>query len=170
MTALPFPELPTGFLAAGVNSGIKAKRRDLGVLLSDRPATFAACLTTNRCRAHPVARAERILAMRSDVRVILATSGNANALTGPEGAEDDEAIATAVAEEVGVDPTEVLTASTGVLAHRLPVPRVIDGIPVALRELTENPLAFAESVMTSCLSLDEVTRATAPPDNTPWEI
>lgn len=149
MSALPLPELPTGFLAAGINCGIKASKRDLGVLISDRPAVFAASLTTNRCRAHPVARTAHILSTRDAVRVLVTTSGNANALTGPEGAEDDARIAAAVAEEVGVDPSEVLTASTGVIGHRMPLKKVLDGVPVVLGQLTESPTAFAESLMTT---------------------
>jgi len=149
VTALPLPELPTGFLAAGVNCGIKATKRDLGILISDRPAVFATMLTTNRCRAHPVARTAHIVSTRETVRVLAVTSGNANALTGPEGAEDDARVAAVVAEEVGVDAAEVLTASTGVIGHRMPVQKILDGIPVALAQLTESPAAFAESVMTT---------------------
>lgn len=149
MTTLPFPDLPTGFLAAGINCGIKASKRDLGVLVSDRPATFAAALSTNKCRAHAVARTARLVDTTEHARVLLVVSGNANALTGTEGAEDDEAIARALADEVGVEPVEVLTSSTGVIGHRLPLNKVLEGIPTALGALTENPLTFGESVMTT---------------------
>jgi acetylglutamate kinase len=155
---LPLAELPLGFLAAGVNSGIKNSKRDLGVLVCDRPATFAACLSTNKCCAHSVARTARLVRSAEAARVLLAISGNANALTGKEGAEDDEAMARAVAEHVGVDPREVLTASTGVIGHRLPLSKILDGIPAALGELTENPGAFAESIMTTDRELKIFTR------------
>ena len=147
--SLPVPELPSGFLAAGVNAGIKNSKRDLGVLVSDRPAVFAACLTQNGCAAHNIHRTRALLGVQDAIRVVITTSGNANAMTGDEGRQDDERIAKEIAEEVGVDPSEVVTASTGVIGHRLPLSRVLDGIPVALRSLSENPAAFAESVMTT---------------------
>ncbi|MFO0724234.1 MAG: bifunctional glutamate N-acetyltransferase/amino-acid acetyltransferase ArgJ [Myxococcota bacterium] len=147
--SLRVPELPTGFLAAGINAGIKNSKRDLGVLVSDRPAVFAACLTQNRCAAHAVNRTRALLGVQDMVRVLITTSGNANAMTGEEGKEDDQRIARELAEEVGVDPSEVVTASTGVIGHRLPLSRILDGIPVALRSLSENPSTFAESVMTT---------------------
>ncbi len=54
-------KLPQGFLAAGVNAGLKTDARDLGVIVADRPCALAACLTQNRCRAHSVNRAHRLL-------------------------------------------------------------------------------------------------------------
>jgi acetylglutamate kinase len=149
LSTLPLPELPAGFLAAGINAGIKASKRDLGILVSDRPATFAAQLTTNRCRAHAVERVAQLLDVQDAVRVLVVTSGNANALTGPDGKDDDERVARHVADEVGVDVTEVLTASTGVLGHRLPMQKIVDGVPIALQNLTESPAHFAESVLTT---------------------
>ena len=48
-----------------------------------------------------------------------------------------------------MDPSEVLTASTGVIGHRMPLKKVLDGVPVVLGQLTESPTAFAESLMTT---------------------
>ena len=44
------------------------------------------------------------------------------------------------------------------------------GITRMLRAMRTASVGWIESVITSCLSLDEVTRATAPPDSTPWVI
>lgn len=155
---LPYPELPTGFLAAGINAGIKNSKRDLGILLSDRPAAFAACLTRNKSRAHCINRTAALLDQTHHVRAVIASSGNANALTGPEGKEDDARIAREVAEEVGVTAEEVLTAATGVIGHRIPVGKIIDGIPLALGALAENPLSFAEAIMTTDREVKIFTR------------
>lgn len=142
-------KLPDGFLAAGRNVGIKNSKRDMGILISDTPATFAAFVTTNKSRAACTERSLAIRALSRPVRAVVTISGNANALTGKAGAEDDAAVAAAVAEHLHVAPEEILTASTGVLGHRLPLERVTGGIAPLLQELSSDPAAFAESIMTT---------------------
>ena len=141
--------LPQGFLAAGRNLGIKNSKRDVGVLLAEAPATLAACLSTNRARAASVARSERIRDAGRPVRAILAISGNANALNGAAGAADDERLAQTLAHHLGVDADEILTAYTGVLGYRIPVERLVAGLPRLLPELVDRPRNFAESLLTT---------------------
>src|SRR5256885_1170439 len=128
--------LPEGFLSAGRNVGIKNSKRDLGLLISDGPATLAACVSSNMSRAPCVRRTIEVLALDKPVRAIVTVSGNANALTGDQGKEDDEALARAVAKQLSIAPEEVLTASTGVLGHRLPLGRIIEGIQPVLSGLS----------------------------------
>lgn len=142
-------KLPDGFLAAGRNVGIKTSKRDMGILISDTPAVFAACVTTNKGRAPCVRRTERVRALKKPVRAIIAVSGNANALTGQKGADDDQALAEAIAEHLHVGADEILTASTGVLGHRMPLERIVNGIEALLAGLSSDPSTFAESVMTT---------------------
>src|SRR5262245_24677393 len=142
-------KLPDGFLAAGRNVGIKTSKRDMGILISDTPAVFAACVTSNKSRAPSAERTARIRVFAKPVRAIVAVSGNANALTGAKGIEDDEALARAVAEQLHVGVDEILTASTGVLGHRMPLEKIIGGIAPLLANLSGDPTTFAESVMTT---------------------
>ena len=142
-------KLPYGFLASGRNVGIKNSKRDAGVLISEVPCTFSACVTTNRSRAACTARIDRLKREGAKVRALLAVSGNANALTGAEGARDDEDIAAQLAEHLGVPPGEVLTACTGVVGHRLPRQRIVDAMAPILADLSEDPSAFAEAILTT---------------------
>src|SRR5262245_1438936 len=128
-------KLPDGFLAAGRNVGIKTNKRDMGILISDTPAVFAACVTANKSRAPCTARTARIVALDRPVRAIVAVSGNANALTGQKGIEDDETLARSVAEHLHVSVEEILTASTGVLGHRMPLERILGGLSPLLGQL-----------------------------------
>lgn len=141
--------LPDGFLAAGKNVGIKNSKRDMGVLISDGPATLAACVTSNMSRAPSASRTLRLLDLQREVRAVVVVSGNANALTGAKGVEDDEALAAAIARQIAVEPDQVLTAATGVIGHRLPLGRILDGAGAVLASLSKNPTAFAESIMTT---------------------
>ncbi len=78
---------PRGFRAAGVHAGIKRKRKDLAVIVSDGPATAAATFTTNRVQAAPVHVTKEHVA-QGPLRAVVCNSGNANAVTGDEGLAD----------------------------------------------------------------------------------
>lgn len=147
-------KLPPGFLAAGRNVGIKNSKRDCGILLSEAPAVMAACVTQNKSRAPNTARIEALRDAGGSVRAVLTVSGNANALTGDEGVQDDLRVADALSDLLGVETEEVLTAYTGVVGHRLPVERVTEGMEELLTELGRYPRPFAESVLTT----DKVTK------------
>ncbi|MHB8892084.1 MAG: bifunctional ornithine acetyltransferase/N-acetylglutamate synthase, partial [Candidatus Limnocylindrales bacterium] len=58
-------------------------------------------------------------------RAIIATSGSANAATGPAGDADQAEIGAAVATALGSTPQHVLHLSTGVIGTRLPVDKVV---------------------------------------------
>jgi glutamate N-acetyltransferase/amino-acid N-acetyltransferase len=77
-----------GFRAAGVAAGIKYKdRKDVALIVADRPCTAAAMFTTNTLAAAPVVL-DREIAKFGKAQAILANSGYANACTGPDGLRD----------------------------------------------------------------------------------
>ncbi len=142
---------PQGFSSAGVSAGIKSKRRDLTVILSDRPASAAAVFTTNLCCAAPVTLSKAHLdCSPSSIRAIVCNSGNANAATGSQGMKDAGSMAAKTAAVLGVQPEEVLVASTGVIGVPLPLDRIVaalDMIPEALQR--DSCIDAAESIMTT---------------------
>ena len=141
-----------GFRAAGVAAEIKYKgRNDVALIVSDAPASAAAVFTTNAVAAAPV-QYDRPIAARGRVQAILANSGCANACTGEAGLKDAELSALATAGELGIDPSLVLVASTGVIGHRLPVDRLLAGMKRAAAALERSPaagLAAERAVMTT---------------------
>jgi len=78
---------PRGFTYAGINCGIKTARKDLALVFSDVPCAAAGCFTVNAVRAAPVSDAAGRLPS-DEVRAIVANSGNANSLAGPNGERD----------------------------------------------------------------------------------
>ena len=117
-----------GFRAAGVAAKIKYEgRNDVALIVSDAPCAAAAAFTTNAVAAAPV-QYDRRIAAKGRVQAILANSGCANACTGEAGLKDAELSALATAGELGIDPSLVLVASTGVIGHRLPVDRLLAGM------------------------------------------
>jgi acetylglutamate kinase len=142
---------PQGFRFAAVAAGVKeagAARRDFALIASDRPCAAAGAFTVNKMSAWPVRHAAARLPS-ADMRAIAANSGNANALTGPVGADDERAIAAAVAKALGVDAGAVLTASTGAIGVRLPVERLVGAAPALVTTLGDDVVGAAEAIRTT---------------------
>src|SRR3982751_6894110 len=126
---------PKGFLAAGVFCDIKrlgtgkgsnkGKKRDLGLIVSELPATAAGMFTTNQICAAPVKVCiEHLKNKRGTAYAIVVNSGNANACTGGQGLRDARKMAEIVAQESGFPAHQVLVASTGRIGVPLPMRNV----------------------------------------------
>lgn len=133
---------PQGFTAAGVAAGIKNGKKDVALLVSDRPAAAAGVLTTNRVKASPVLVSMRHLEDGS-ARAVVVNSGNANACNGPRGEGDALSMTAETARLLGIPADQVLVASTGVIGQPLPMDKVLDGIRRAAAEL--NPQGGADA-------------------------
>ncbi len=123
----------------------------MALIVSETPCAAAGSFTVNRMRAAPVDYgAGRLPAM--GIRAIVANSGNANAITGPEGAVDERAVAAAVAAGLGVEADTVLTASTGAIGIRLPVDRIAAAVPALVAALGDEVITAAEAIRTTDLT------------------
>ena len=108
-----------GFRAGAVRCGIKAssQKDDTAVIVSDVPCTAAAVYTTNRVKAAPILVTREHLADHT-ARAVIVNSGNANACA-PEGPENARREAAACAALLGIDETDVVVCSTGVIGQRI---------------------------------------------------
>lgn len=139
-----------GFRAAGIHCGVKKAKKDLCLLVSDRPAAGAAVLTTNRVQAAPILVVREQLASSSPVRAVVVNSGNANACTGERGMRDAWTMAATAAKALGVDRMQVLVSSTGVIGQFLPIEKIAAGIEVAARGLApDGGDDAAEAILTT---------------------
>ncbi|BBO32467.1 bifunctional glutamate N-acetyltransferase/amino-acid acetyltransferase ArgJ [Lacipirellula parvula] len=122
-------QLPKGFRAAGIYSGVKenTSRLDLSLLVSDAPCVAAGVYTQNLVFAAPV-KLCRERTPSETVRAVVINSGNANACTGDLGDRDAKAMAARVAEVCGFADTDVLVLSTGVIGELMPMEKIIPGI------------------------------------------
>ncbi|MDP9000088.1 MAG: bifunctional glutamate N-acetyltransferase/amino-acid acetyltransferase ArgJ [Myxococcota bacterium] len=139
---------PRGFSYAGINCGIKVARKDIALVYSEAPCSAAGCFTINAARAAPVRDAEGRLPA-TGMRAIVANSGNANALVGPDGVRDVREICAAVADALAVDASSVLAASTGVTGVRLPVEKLVAAAPKLAAARGSAIELAAEAVMTT---------------------
>ncbi len=146
--------LPRGFSYAGAACGIKKDGKpDLALIFSDAPAVAAAVFTQNRYAAAPV-QYDRILmqANPAGVHAVIINSGNANAVTGPEGLANARLMAEAVERVSGLQPWSTLVMSTGVIGVQLPVQRILQATPElfgALRADETRFAAAARAIMTT---------------------
>jgi glutamate N-acetyltransferase/amino-acid N-acetyltransferase len=140
---------PKGWKAAAACANIKgstADKLDLGLLVSDTDCSAAGVFTQNQVRAAPVRWCQQLLPA-ANVRAVIANSGNANACTGEQGYRDAADMAGEAALAIGVDPSQVLVASTGVIGVPMPMQRLLSGIR-GLR-LGADVDAFNDAIMTT---------------------
>jgi len=136
------PELPELHPVAGIRLGTaaagirKPNRRDLVVIECTSGTITAAVFTRNRFCAAPVMLAREHLAQAAP-RALLINTGYANAGTGELGRQDALACCQGLAERFDCTPAEVLPFSTGVIGERIPVERILAGLPVCISNLQE---------------------------------
>jgi glutamate N-acetyltransferase/amino-acid N-acetyltransferase len=127
---------PRGFRAAGVECGLKdSGGLDLALVASDGPATAAGVFTRNRFSAAPVRLTQRHVADGA-AQAIVTNAGNANACTGEQGEADAAEMSALAATALGLEPADVLVASTGVIGRPLPMPGIRSGIAAAASALS----------------------------------
>jgi len=139
---------PRGARSAGIGCGIKdGAEADLGLLVFDEAATWAGTFTRNAAAAAPVDWCRARLGRPA--RAVVVNSGNANACTGSSGRAAVDTEANAVALALRCSPEQVLVASTGPIGVRLPVERIVEGVPGALSALSPDTGPFARSILTT---------------------
>ncbi|MFM9149017.1 MAG: bifunctional ornithine acetyltransferase/N-acetylglutamate synthase [Solirubrobacterales bacterium] len=149
--ALSPDRLAEGFIAAGAAVGIHADRApDLALLASPgAPASSAIVLTTNAVAAAPVRLCREGLDS-GRIGAVVVTSGNANCATGERGMEVATEVRDSVAAALGLDPTEVAIAQTGVIGVQLDPGPVVAAVPGLVERLgPDGGGEFAEAILTT---------------------
>ncbi len=142
----PAARMPLGFRAGAAAAGIKSSGRpDLGVLATTGgAASAAAAFTSNALAAAPVRLSRAHLAASGGrAAAVLATSGCANAATGPEGERDQAELAAVLGAALGLEPALTLALSTGLIGTRLPVDRLRGPIAEVVTGLAASDDALA---------------------------
>ena len=151
---------PEKFIVGSCAAGIKKRRKDMTVLISELPAAVAGAFTTNVVKAAPVVWDQQIVAGRHPVRALVVNSGNANACTGGQGEADVRAMAERVAHQIAVPADQVLVCSTGVIGVPLPMQKVLEGIDACIAQM-DRTLEAADSAAEAILTTDTFTKTVA---------
>ena len=128
-----------GFVAAGCHAGIKKGRFDMALLATEdrQPVACAAVFTQNKFAAPPVELDRKLLAAnRGRVTAVIVNSGNANAGTGAAGYKDAQLMSAATGEALGIDASQVLVCSTGIIGTPLPMDPILHATPKLAKKLS----------------------------------
>ena len=141
---------------AGVRIGVteagvrKANRKDVTVFLLDEGTTVAGVFTQNRFCAAPVQVCREHLDGGQAIRAMVINTGNANAGTGADGLARARATCVALGGLLGLDASQVLPFSTGVIMEPLPHERIAAALPAALADAQAGHwVRAAEGIMTT---------------------
>lgn len=138
---------PKGFQYSGVRCGLKNKRNDLGLIVSNRPVQAAGVFTTNQFCASCVGVSREAL-KGGLLQAIVVNSGNANCATGEQGLRDSNRMAQLVSDSLRLEGP-VAVASTGVIGKYLDMVKVEKGIHAAAKKLTNDIKPFMEAILTT---------------------
>ncbi len=149
--------LPRGFRAGATAFEFtpfeveKPARMKLALLTVEPPtAAFAAVFTRNAFPGAPVLVGRRRLG-EPRLGAVLVNNKISN-VCAPGGVEASERLCAEVARSLGLQPTEVLPSSTGVIGWRLPVEAMVAALPGAAAGLQgESILPAADGIMTTDL-------------------
>lgn len=142
---------PQGFVAAGVESGLKGKGgKDVALVVNQGPSRAAAAVfTSNRAKANPVIWSQQVIA-DGIVSAVVLNSGGANCYTGARGFQVTHATAEHAASLLGHSAGDVLVCSTGLIGDQLDFQKLSFGVTAAHAFLRDDGgLDAATAIMTT---------------------
>ena len=146
-----------GFTAGGVHCGVRRnhEKKDLALIVSQVRAACACVYTTNLVKGAPIAVTKKNVA-DGYARAVICNSGNANTCN-PGGEAVAEEMCRLTGEALGIDPADIVVASTGVIGQPLDLTPIRSGIPLAVQALTDTCDDACAAIMTT----DTVPKITA---------
>ena len=145
-----------GYKAAGIHCGIRKNKskKDLSLIISEKPASAAAVYTTNLVKGAPLLVTKKHIS-NGVAQAIICNSGNANTCNS-NGIEIAEQTCKLVAEALQMDKTDIVVASTGVIGQPLDIAPIKAAIPSLVASLGDNSDAAAEGIMTTDTTKKEI--------------
>ena len=145
-----------GFNANGIHCGIRKNKtkRDLSLIYSEVVANAAAVYTTNLVKGAPL-QVTKTNISNGKAQAIICNSGNANTCNA-NGIEIATETCEILGEKLGIDATDVVVASTGVIGQPLDITPIANGIPALIEGLGKNSNFAAEGIMTTDTKMKEI--------------
>ncbi len=138
-----------GFTASGVHCGIRKNKtkKDLALIFSEKKAAAACVYTQNLVKGAPLTVTKNNVA-NGYAQAVICNSGNANTCNA-NGIEIAEQMCSLLSSELGIDATDVIVASTGVIGQPLDITPIAEGIPSLVKELKADGNDAATAIMTT---------------------
>lgn len=142
---------PRGFSAGGIHAGLRYAKKDVGIIVSEKPANSAAVYTTSHFQAAPLKVTQDSLSQEGKLQAVVVNSACANACTGEQGLRDAYEMRRLAAAKLGIEDHLVAVASTGVIGEYLQMEKIENGIK-KMEIGTESH--YADSFQTAILTTD----------------
>ena len=139
-----------GFVAGGIHCGIRKNKSkpDLAMIYSEKPCSAAAVYTQNLVKGAPILVTQKNIADGA-AKAVICNSGNANTCNA-DGEEKAQTMCDLAAQALGIEPQDVVVASTGVIGQVLPMEPIQAGIPELVKALSaDGSHAAATAIMTT---------------------
>ena len=139
-----------GFTACGVHCGVRKNKtkKDIALIYSEKQASAAAVYTTNLVKGAPLLVTKKHLA-NGKAQAVICNSGNANTCNA-NGIEIAEKMSELAAKALGICPSDMVVASTGVIGLPLSLEPIEAGIPELVKNLSKTGSDdAAEGIMTT---------------------
>lgn len=141
---------PQGYRASSAYGGFRRnpEKNDVSLIVSDAPAEAAAVYTKNKVKAAHIAVMKRHL-QDGTARAVIVNSGNANTCCA-NGEDIAEEVCRLTASKLGLQPEDVLPASTGVIGVPMTMEPFEAAMPDLIGSLSEDgSAAAAAGIMTT---------------------
>ncbi|MEG2769812.1 MAG: bifunctional glutamate N-acetyltransferase/amino-acid acetyltransferase ArgJ, partial [Oscillospiraceae bacterium] len=143
---------PKGFLAGSVHCGIRKNKdkKDLALILSRKQCKVACTYTQNKVKGAPILVTQANV-KNGKAQAIICNSGNANTCNA-NGIEVAAKMCKLAGSAVGVDPRDVVVASTGVIGQPLditPIENSIRPLVASLTARSSGSRGACEAIMTT---------------------
>ncbi|WLR53862.1 bifunctional ornithine acetyltransferase/N-acetylglutamate synthase [Mesobacillus subterraneus] len=141
---------PKGFQCGGVHAGLRYTKLDLGMIVSEIPASCAAVYTTSHFQAAPLVVTQQSIAKENVLRAIVVNSACANACTGEQGYQDALKMRSLAAAKMGIPEHQVAVASTGVIGEFMQMEKIESGIEnLVIGKSADNAEYFQTAILTT---------------------
>lgn len=142
-------KVPRGYLFNGINCGIKKKNKDLGIVISENPATVVGVFTTNEYKSHSLLICRQHI-KKGSARALIVNSGNANCAVGKKGYQAGINVCSRLAKVLNIKEQEVLIASTGIIGIPLPENKITKNLRKLVSTAERHKVMdFARAIMTT---------------------
>lgn len=139
---------PGGYQSGGVHSGLRHRKKDFGLLMSEKPASVAAVYTQSHFQAPPLKVTQESVEKDKKIQSVVINSAVANACTGKQGLENAYKMREMIAERFQIPDHYVAVASTGVIGEQLPMEKIAHGCEIV--EVSKDGASdFQQSILTT---------------------
>lgn len=149
-----------GFKASGVHCGLVAdkNKNDVGIIVSDTVCNTACVYTQNKVKGAPIiVTQQNMKASGKKMKAVIVNSKNANTCNA-DGEQKAMQMCALLAEELGIEPEQVVVASTGVIGQVLNIKPIAEAVPTLVKKLS---YTGNEDAATAIMTTDTVKKEVA---------